>query len=50
MRFRELVAEAGEGRTVLLSTHQTEDVAVLCHRVIVLVRRRASASRAPRPS
>ncbi|MER6083593.1 ABC transporter ATP-binding protein [Streptomyces sp. NPDC001833] len=36
MRFRELVAEAGEGRTVLLSTHQTEDVAMLCNRVIVL--------------
>ncbi|MEV6763371.1 ABC transporter ATP-binding protein [Streptomyces sp. NPDC051105] len=36
MRFRELIAEAGEGRTVLLSTHQTEDVAMLCHHVIVL--------------
>ncbi|MFR9727065.1 ABC transporter ATP-binding protein [Streptomyces sp. MS19] len=36
MRFRELTAEAGESRTVLLSTHQTEDVAMLCHRVIVL--------------
>jgi ABC-2 type transport system ATP-binding protein len=38
MRFREMIAEAGEGRTVLLSTHQTEDVAMLCHRVIVMVR------------
>ncbi len=38
MRFRELIATAGdEGRTVLLSTHQTEDVAMLCHRVVVLV-------------
>lgn len=36
MRFRELIAGAGEGRTVLLSTHQTEDVAMLCHRVIVM--------------
>jgi ABC-2 type transport system ATP-binding protein len=36
MRFRELVARAGEGRTVLLSTHQTEDVAMLCHRVLVM--------------
>jgi ABC-2 type transport system ATP-binding protein len=36
VRFRELIAQAGEGRTVLLSTHQTEDVAMLCHRVIVL--------------
>ncbi|QNP71860.1 ABC transporter ATP-binding protein [Streptomyces roseirectus] len=40
MRFRELIAQAGEGRTVLLSTHQTEDVAMLCHRVIVLTRGR----------
>ncbi|KOW00096.1 ABC transporter ATP-binding protein [Streptomyces sp. NRRL B-1140] len=36
MRFRELIAEAGQGRTVLLSTHQTEDVAMLCHRVVVM--------------
>jgi ABC-2 type transport system ATP-binding protein len=36
MRFRELIADAGDGRTVLLSTHQTEDVAMLCRRVIVL--------------
>ncbi|MGW3494569.1 ATP-binding cassette domain-containing protein [Streptomyces sp. NPDC001020] len=36
MRFREVIAEAGQGRTVLLSTHQTEDVAMLCHRVIVM--------------
>ncbi|MEU2385997.1 ABC transporter ATP-binding protein [Streptomyces sp. NPDC012461] len=36
MRFRELIAHAGEGRTVLLSTHQTEDVAMLCHRVVVM--------------
>ena len=35
-RFRELNAQAGEGRTVLLSTHQTEDVAMLCHRVLVM--------------
>ncbi|MFF2960735.1 ATP-binding cassette domain-containing protein [Streptomyces sp. NPDC057963] len=36
LRFRELIAEIGEGRTVLLSTHQTEDVSALCHRVVVL--------------
>ncbi|MFF4506468.1 ABC transporter ATP-binding protein [Streptomyces sp. NPDC001401] len=36
MRFRELIAHAGESRTVLLSTHQTEDVAMLCHRVLVM--------------
>ncbi|MGX5188853.1 ABC transporter ATP-binding protein [Streptomyces avermitilis] len=40
MRFRELIAQAGEGRTVLLSTHQTEDVAMLCHQVIVMARGR----------
>jgi ABC-2 type transport system ATP-binding protein len=40
MRFRGLIAEAGEGRTVLLSTHQTEDVAMLCHRVVVLAQGR----------
>jgi len=36
LRFRELIAESGEGRTVLLSTHQTEDVMTVCQRVIVL--------------
>jgi ABC-2 type transport system ATP-binding protein len=36
LRFRELVSLLGEGRTVLLSTHQTEDVTALCHQVLVL--------------
>jgi ABC-2 type transport system ATP-binding protein len=36
LRFREIVSELGEGRIVLVSTHQTEDVAALCQRVIVL--------------
>ncbi|GII77306.1 ABC transporter ATP-binding protein [Sphaerisporangium rufum] len=36
MRFRALVSRLGEGRTVLLSTHQTEDVAALCERVVVV--------------
>jgi ABC-2 type transport system ATP-binding protein len=36
LRFRELIAELGEGRTVLLSTHQTDEVMTLCQRVIVL--------------
>ena len=36
LRFRELVSRAGEGRAVLLSTHQTEDVAALCQDVVVL--------------
>jgi len=36
LRFRELVSIAGEGRSVVLSTHQTEDVAALCRDVVVL--------------
>lgn len=36
MRFREMVSAAGEGSSVLLSTHQTEDVAALCQRVCVM--------------
>jgi ABC-2 type transport system ATP-binding protein len=36
LRFREVVATLGEGRTVLLSTHQTEDVMTVCRRVVVL--------------
>lgn len=35
LRFRQLVS-GGANRTVVLSTHQTEDVAALCSRVIVL--------------
>ncbi|GII54817.1 ABC transporter ATP-binding protein [Planotetraspora thailandica] len=41
MRFRALVSRLGESRTVLLSTHQTEDVAALCERVIVMREGRA---------
>ena len=36
LRFREIVSRVGDGRTVVLSTHQTEDVAALCQRVVVL--------------
>ena len=36
LRFRELVSRLGEGRTVLLSTHQTEDVVALAQQVLVL--------------
>jgi ABC-2 type transport system ATP-binding protein len=35
-RFRELISDLAESRTVLLSTHQTEDVAALCDRVLVM--------------
>ena len=36
LRFRELVSERSSDRTVILSTHQTEDVAALCPRVVVM--------------
>jgi ABC-2 type transport system ATP-binding protein len=36
LRFREIVSRIGEGRTVILSTHQTEDVAAVCQTVVVL--------------
>ena len=49
LRFREVVSRLGEeGKTVLLSTHQTEDVAALCHHVVVLSEGRAVWSGPPR--
>jgi ABC-2 type transport system ATP-binding protein len=36
LRFRELVSRIAEQHTVVLSTHQTEDVAALCQRVVVM--------------
>lgn len=36
LRFRDLLSRAGAGRTVLLSTHQTEDVSAMCSEVVVL--------------
>ena len=36
LRFRELLSTAAQGSTVVLSTHQTEDVAALCQRVVVM--------------
>src|SRR3954471_6595748 len=36
LQFRELVSEAAESSVVVLSTHQTEDVAALCSRVVAL--------------
>jgi ABC-2 type transport system ATP-binding protein len=35
-RLRDTLGEAGESSTVVISTHQTEDVAALCERVVVL--------------
>jgi ABC-2 type transport system ATP-binding protein len=37
LRFRELLGTAAGGTTVVLSTHQTDDVAALCQRVLVLL-------------
>jgi ABC-2 type transport system ATP-binding protein len=37
LRFRELLTAQAQWATVLLSTHQTDDVAALCQRVIVLL-------------
>ena len=37
LRFRELLTARGDDRTVLLSTHQTDDVAALCQRVVVII-------------
>jgi ABC-2 type transport system ATP-binding protein len=36
LRFRELISEIATRQTVILSTHQTEDVAALCSSVIVI--------------
>ncbi|MEU8181136.1 ABC transporter ATP-binding protein [Micromonospora sp. NPDC049044] len=47
LRFRELVADLGERRTVLLSTHQTEDVMSLCQEVVVLDRGRVRFAGTP---
>ena len=36
LRFREVVSQVASEHTVLLSTHQTDDVAAMCDRVVVL--------------
>jgi ABC-2 type transport system ATP-binding protein len=46
--FRALISRLGETRTVLLSTHQTEDVGALCERVIVIRGGRAIFDDTPR--
>jgi ABC-2 type transport system ATP-binding protein len=48
MLFRALISRLGETRTVLLSTHQTEDVGALCERVVVLRGGRAVFDGTPR--
>ena len=41
MRFRDVVSRTAEACTVVLSTHQTEDVAALCEHVVVVDHGRA---------
>ncbi|GGT17282.1 ABC transporter ATP-binding protein [Nonomuraea spiralis] len=48
MAFRALVSRLGQSRTVVLSTHQTEDVAALCERVVVMRGGRAVFDGTPR--
>jgi ABC-2 type transport system ATP-binding protein len=48
LRFREIVSERSADRTVLLSTHQTEDVAAMCPRVVVMLDGRALFEGTPR--
>jgi ABC-2 type transport system ATP-binding protein len=48
LRFREVMSRLGEDATILLSTHQTEDVAALCPRVVVMNRGRTLFAGTPR--
>ncbi|MFI0418981.1 ABC transporter ATP-binding protein [Spongiactinospora sp. 9N601] len=47
MQFRALISRLGESRTVLISTHQTEDVAAMCERVVVINNGRALFTGSP---
>jgi ABC-2 type transport system ATP-binding protein len=47
LRFREMISQAGEDRTVVLSSHQTEDVAALCGRIAVIHQGRVCFAGAP---
>ncbi len=47
LRFRELLGTATTDATVLLSTHQTDDVAALCQRVVVLLEGRVAFTGSP---
>ena len=48
LRFREIVSERSADRTVILSTHQTEDVAAMCPRVVVMLDGKALFDGTPR--
>jgi ABC-2 type transport system ATP-binding protein len=47
LRFRELLGDEARDATVVLSTHQTDDVAALCQRVVVLLGGRIRFDGAP---
>ncbi|PZS31801.1 MAG: ABC transporter ATP-binding protein [Pseudonocardiales bacterium] len=47
LRFRDLISEAGQGRTVILSTHLTDDVAAICGQVVVITEGRTLFSGSP---
>jgi len=47
LRFRELLSELGSERSILISTHQTEDVAALCPHVVVLAEGRVLTEGSP---
>lgn len=47
LRFREMISHAGEGRTVVMSSHQTEDIAALCTRIAVIHQGRARFTGTP---
>jgi len=48
LRFRELLSSQAQRATVLLSTHQTDDVAALCQRVVVILAGTARFAGTPR--
>ncbi len=48
LRFRDMISRLGEDRTVLLSSHQTDDIAALCKAVLVMDRGRILFRGTPR--
>jgi ABC-2 type transport system ATP-binding protein len=47
LRFREMISHAGERRTVVMSSHQTEDITALCTRIAVIHQGRARFTGTP---
>ncbi|MDX2468550.1 MAG: ABC transporter ATP-binding protein [Acidimicrobiia bacterium] len=48
LRFRDMISQLAEDRTVLLSSHQTDDIAALCNTVLVMDRGRVAFRGTPR--